>query len=293
VDDFTVETTGQGPQPAQAPAEPSLPLEDAPSDVPDLTADAPEEPPVPAAASQEPEAEKVRQKETYGSKIGRLKAEKEAAERRAAELEAQVASQQYQQPAPPAPVPYVDPADPEPVLDGYLNEPDPYLALTKATARWSARQEQKAFYAQLESQQRVASWQSRVVAAKADLPDYDQVMQQGRALAVTPEMERAILDSDIGPRVSYHLIRHPEEYRQIVGLRGTALAKAFGKLEARLETVPGQVQTPPVHHPKPAPITPVQSSSGRAAESSPDDLEFGPEYVRAMNAKDRERGRLR
>lgn len=295
VDDFTVETTGQDPQPIAVPppvaataVSEALPAE---LDV-DLDAEVPAEPELPLEPPAAVEPEKVRQKETYGSKIGRLKAEKDAAENRAAELAAQLAARDaaaQPQQAPPPP----DHNDPEPQLDHFLNEADPYLALTKASARWSARQEQRELMAAIRREQQRESWNKHILDAKQKYQDYDAVMVKGRSFAITPEVEQALIESDIGPMLTYHLIQHPEEYRQIVALRGTALAKAVGKLEARLETVPGQVQTTPVP-PKPAPITPVQSSSGKAAESFPDDLEFGPEYVRQMNAKDiRERGRLR
>jgi len=285
-DDFTVETTGQAPIASQE-AVVAAPVEE-----PTLESEAPEDEETPAAApAPEPEPEKpVRQKETYGSKIGRLKAEKEAAELRAVELESQLAARTV---APAPTVPHVDPSDPEPVLDQFLGEADPYLAFTKASGRWAARQEQKAFAQQLAVQQRQQVWQSRTVEARKKFADFDTVMARGRSLATTPDVEQALLDSEMGPQLCYHLIQHPEEYRSLVALRGTALAKQIGKLEARLETVPGQVQATPVV-PKPAPISPVQSSSVQATESSPEDLDFGPEYVRAMNRKDlKERGRLR
>jgi hypothetical protein len=106
-------------------------------------------------------------------------------------------------------------------------------------------------------------------------------------------LAEAVLHSELAPELAYHLNSHVDEYRALVALPPGLMLKALGKLEARLEAASGSPRAPnpkPGLPPPPAPITPVRTG-GAAAAVAPDTLEFGPDYVRQMNAQDRARGR--
>lgn len=57
-------------------------------------------------------------------------------------------------------------------------------------------------------------------------------------LPLTQAMARAMLDSDIAPRLMHHLVTNPDEVKRIAELPPARQAAAIGKLEAKLESEP-------------------------------------------------------
>lgn len=142
--------------------------------------------------------------------------------------------QQQQQPKPAPPVEVAPPADdPEPDIKKYSD----YDKFNRDLVRWEVRQSQRQAIAEAQQRaeqdaerSRVSTWQQRVSAAAADLPDFEAVAFQ-TTLPVSRTMGDAIMRSDVGPRVLYHLGSNPAEAERIAKLAPIDQIREVGKLE--------------------------------------------------------------
>lgn len=99
---------------------------------------------------------------------------------------------------------------------------------------------------------------------------------------ITPEMVKALAETDDPAALAYYLGKNKEEAARIAGLKPLAIAREFGLIEAKLAKQPRKSVTQ-----APDPITPVSGSDG----SEPDlkDLSFS-EYEAAMNKRTQRKG---
>jgi hypothetical protein len=79
-----------------------------------------------------------------------------------------------------------------------------------------------------------ASYQQKVSEAQKALPDWDEVMELAADEPTSPETVQFCMDSDIGPRIAYHLAKNPEEHERINKLSPMRRVAELGKLEDRL-----------------------------------------------------------
>jgi len=97
----------------------------------------------------------------------------------------------------------------------------------------------------------------RVDVARSRIPDFDQKMKAAQNVQVGKEVVREIIDSDKSALLLYYLAEHPDTVDELNALSGRQLAKAVGRLEAR------------VHMPKPKTVTqaspPLSEVKGGAA----------------------------
>lgn len=110
--------------------------------------------------------------------------------------------------------------------------------------------------------------------------DFDEVAF-AEDLSVSTAMTEAILDSDLGPQILYHLGHNPKEAGRIARLSPYAAAREIGKLEAKLST-----PTPKKPSKAPEPINPVGGKSG-VDSSLPQDSDDTDTWIK------KERARLR
>ena len=259
---------------------------DAPPEAPETPTETPAPVPTPEPEPEEetaPEAAQTPQTR-YGSKIARLKGEAEAAKQEKSALEERMEALQAKIDAMSrrsAPDPSGDFAFPS--IEQWFGDAsnagktfEQYQdARTDARFAWLRRQQDIAHY---EGQLRT-NYQSGIRAAKQLYPDFDAAVKKsddavnaGQLPRLGVELSQAILESEVGPRLTYFFATNPEEYVRFTGLRGRELVKAVAKLEGRLEAVgTGSARTTPNSSPKPAPISPVGSSGALAAESSAED----------------------
>ena len=182
----------------------------------------------------------------------------EAAERRAAELEAKS-----------KPAEKID-ADvgPEPKSTDYTDA----FEYAKDLAKWStdkalkdrdAKEAEKA--AQAEREKTTKAWTARLEAVKTELPDYVEVVASAEDLSVSDDVRDAIIESEIGPRIIYHLAKNPDLVESINGMTVRGALRQIGKLEALLEKPKeDKPQEKPVALPKvrpPEPITPIRATN--------------------------------
>jgi len=115
-----------------------------------------------------------------------------------------------------------------------------------------------------EAQQKVIeSWAQKVQEAKAELPDFDDMVASSDVV-VNNDVRDAILESDVGPKILYHLAENSDLAKKISGLSTNAALREIGKLEARFEAKPEIKQTAPVVKSKaPTPIQPIRGGQGQ------------------------------
>ena len=124
-------------------------------------------------------------------------------------------------------------------------QPDDYADAFKyaeALAEWSANEavarrdrEVKQQEQQAKEQAVLKTWQQKLDATKAELPDYEEMVASS-TVAVSDAVRDAILESDVGPRILYELASDDELGAKIANLSTAQALKMIGKLEAKFES---------------------------------------------------------
>ena len=164
----------------------------------------------------------------------------------------------------------------------------------KALAEYTAdkriaemKQEEAKAKEAVERQKVIDQWTQKVEKAKAELPDFDDIVASSDVV-VNDDIRDAILESDVGPQILYHLAENDEVAKKIAGLSPKQALREIGKLEARFEkTEPAQTVA---KSKAPAPINPIKSS-GKADLPISANGEFHGSY-QAWKAA-RQAGRIR
>jgi transcriptional regulator NrdR family protein len=164
----------------------------------------------------------------------------------------------------------------------------------KALAEYTAdkriaemKQEEAKAREAVERQKVIDQWTQKVQKAKAELPDFDDIVASSEVV-VNDDIRDAILESDVGPQILYHLAENDEVAKKIAGLSAKQALREIGKLEARFEkTEPAQTVA---KSKAPAPINPIKSS-GKADLPISANGEFHGSYQAWKEA--RKAGRIR
>lgn len=109
------------------------------------------------------------------------------------------------------------------------------------------------------------SYMQKVVAAKSELHDWDEVMEEAGDEPTAPETVQFCMDSEIGPRIAYHLAKHPEFHDKLNAMSPVRRVAELGKLEDKLQT-----KSKPVAKPiskAPAKLSEVKGSAALTAPS--------------------------
>ncbi len=148
--------------------------------------------------------------------------------------------------------------------DEYLEALSDWKASEKVNEALSKRDREAAERAQQTAQQtREQSWSARMDAARKSMPDLDEVI--GNAdVPISGAMREAMLDSDKGPELAYHLAKNPNEAARIAGLSPTQAALALGRLEASLSAAPAP--TPKPVSKAPAPLGALNTAASSATK---------------------------
>ena len=195
----------------------------------------------------------------------KAQAEKEALEARLREYEERVVPQQKTE---------EDPIGAEPRAEQF----DDAFEYAKALAEWSA---EKALYERVqqeanrkieeERQKVLKTWSEKLEKAKPSLPDFDEILESTQVV-VSNEVRDAIIESDVGPEILYHLASlDGEEAERFQNLPVTKALREIGKLEARFEKQQA-VEEKPISKPvvqkskAPAPLSPLKAT-GSAMET--------------------------
>jgi hypothetical protein len=135
----------------------------------------------------------------------------------------------------------------------------------EALAEWSAEQaivnlkkEESEKQAQAEREKVIKSWNAKLEAAKAELPDYEDMVASSDVV-VGDHIRDAILESDVGPKILYHLAENPEIAEKLSSLSTASALREIGKLEARFEKVETPAAKAVSVSKAPAPIAPLKA----------------------------------
>jgi len=210
---------------------------------------------------------------------------REALEARLAALEGQKAPEQAPK------------ADSKPSPTDYADA----FEYAEALALWSAeqavaRRDREVLEArkQVERNNVIKTWSEKLEAAKAELPDYEDMVASS-SVVVTDEVRDAIIESDVGPRILYELASDDELAAKISSMPIAKALKELGKLEARFEAQADEPATKPKTVAKksnaPEPISPIRSGGGAPEVRVNSQGEFKGSY--AQWKADRKAGRIR
>lgn len=168
------------------------------------------------------------------------------------------------------------PKSPVPAAEPQLEQFKDALEYAKAYAEWNTekalkeRDDRDAEKRTIAERERVAkAWGERQAATKAEIPDYEATISAS-SVAVSDEVRDAILDSDVGPRILYHLAKNPDEAKALGDLSVRAALRKIGKLEAQLEKAAPVAEAKAPEKPAaaateisraPAPISPLKGAN--------------------------------
>jgi len=228
---------------------------------------------------QNPKLEKRFSELTKARKQAEENAAKSLAEKEA--LEARL--REYEDRQPQQPKADESPIGREPRADQF----DDAFEYAKALAEWSA---EKALYdrdqqdlnrkAEEERQKVLKTWSEKLQKAKPNLADFDEIVNSTQVV-VSNEVRDAIIESDVGPEILYHLASlDGEEAERFQALPMAKALREIGKLEARFEKQEAAEETavrskPVVQKSKaPAPLSPIRATGSAMDTPIGSDGEF-------------------
>jgi len=263
-------------------------------DAPVLVEESPEEDSeraVEAESQSEPEAEKeaeVTDKPKQNPKIEkrfseltkqRELAKQEAAKEREAREALEARLREIEQKVNPQPVD--DPVGQKPQPSQFQDAFEYAEALAEWTAEKVIAEREKAEAERRANEERnkvIQSWAQKVEAAKAKLPDFEEMVASAD-VAVSDQIRDAIIESDVGPQVLYHLAENTDYARKLAEMPVAKALKELGKLEARFEVKDEPEAKPVARQSKaPSPIRPLKASSSAADVPINADGEFHGTY---------------
>ena len=220
---------------------------------------------------QNPKLEKRFSELTKARKLAEESAANERQQREA--LEARL--REYEDRTAPQPKADESPIGREPRADQF----DDAFEYAKALAEWSA---EKALYdrdqqdanRKIEEQRSklLKTWSEKLEKAKPNLADFDEIVNS-TSVVVADEIRDAIIESDVGPEILYHLAGlDGEEAEKFQSMPVAKALREIGKLEARFEKQEAAEETavrskPVVQKSKaPAPLSPLKAT-GSAMET--------------------------
>lgn len=168
-------------------------------------------------------------------------------------------------------------ADGEPSPDDFETHSEYVKALTK----WEIKQEKLASEEETkksslakEFEEKRKSHFEREKSFSEKTEDYKEVivelMESNPKVSVT--FENLLIESDHGPEILYLLAKDPEEFERINSLSPLAIAREFGKLEAKISSKPSPEKQEIKKITKaPKPIEPVGNASTGSIKKSIDD----------------------
>ena len=227
---------------------------------------------------QNPKLEKrfseiTKQREAAREEARKEREAREALEARLKEVESRSAPQE---------APKADNGEPQPnqFTDMYeyakaLTDYQVEKRMSEIEIRKQAEQQQN------EKKQVIDSFVKRVEAAKASLPDFDEMVGSAD-VTVSNEVRDAIWESDVGPQILYHLAENPDVAEKLKSMSVAAANRFIGKLEAQFEP-----QTKPVvgKSKAPAPINPIRSAANGRDVSLITDNRFQGTYQQWKSAR--------
>lgn len=257
----------QAPAPAEAPAEADKGGEEAPVK---------EEGAEPEADDGQPRDEKGKFKSPTQARMDELTRARREAEREAAYWRARANPEK-------APEPEVKPAVKDfESYEEYVEALTDWKAKAAAAEILKSRDAETAQSAQQRAEQTKAeTFAARQEQAKASIADYDAVV--GAAdVPVAQHVAEAILESEKGPELLYHLAKHPDLAERLSGMSVREADREIGRIEASLGSSKPAPLTKPASN-APAPMRPTGRNAATSVTNDP--AKMSHEEYRAWRAK--------
>lgn len=232
----------------------------------------------------EDSGEPPRKDKGVGKRINELTREKYEAKREADYWKQQAERAAFERQSVPAPKAE---AAGEPKPEQFESFEEYNRALVRHEAKVLLDQERQANYqaqAKYQEQQAQSTWKEREATAREKLVDYDATvypMLDYPVVANNPYFAAALIGSEQGAEVLYHLGKNPQEAIRIASLNPADCAREIGKLEAKLESQSKKTSSAP---PPPKPV----HGGAKATTGLRDDLST-EEWLRRRNEELRKR----
>jgi hypothetical protein len=209
--------------------------------------------------------EEKKQNPKLEKRFSELTRQRKEAEAKVKELEERLAAKESNQAPTKAPE-----SNQKPSPDSYKDA----FEYAEALAEWSAenalaKREQEVKQKELEAKREtvIKTWQQKLEATKAELPDYE-VMVSSSSMSVNDTVRDAIVESDVGPRILYELASNDELAEKLSNMTTAGALKLIGKLEMQFEKTEepakAEKKTVAAKSKAPEPIRPLRSTSGVA-----------------------------
>jgi chromosome segregation ATPase len=144
--------------------------------------------------------------------------------------------------------------------------------------RWKdEKQKEVQAKVQAERDQLINTWAKRVDSAKSEIPDFE-AMVGSADVVVSNEVRDAIFESEVGPRILYHLAENPDIAEQLQGMTLTRALATIGKLEAKFEKTEPQTKPTVGRSKAPAPINPIKASANGPVTELDSNRQFHGNY---------------
>jgi hypothetical protein len=221
----------------------------------------------PKAEDEAEEAEKPKDKlEKRFSKITR---QRDEANTRAEQLESRL--RELEARANPQPIAQTANVDDKPQASQF-NDAFEYA---EALAEWSAEKAlrdrdiaESQRKADEERNKVIESWNQKVAKAKGSMPDFDEIVSSSTTV-VSDAVRDAIIESDVGAQILYHLASDDEYAESIAKMPAIKALKEIGRLEARFEAEQEKPETKArtvTQSKAPAPISPLKGGKSAGAD---------------------------
>ena len=140
--------------------------------------------------------------------------------------------------APAAKASNVDPEEPK--IEDFAGKPISEYIAARDTHREKSLVEKVRAQTQAEMQRAEIEKQfnQRIDDARKELPDWQEVMDAAKEDQIFPPQDvvNFIIESELGPKIAYHLAKNPQEIDRLEKLSPTRRAAELGKLEDKLDT---------------------------------------------------------
>jgi len=144
--------------------------------------------------------------------------------------------------------------------------------------RWKdEKQKEVQAKVQAERDQLINTWAKRVDSAKSEIPDFEEMVGSADVV-VSNEVRDAIFESEVGPRILYHLAENPDIAEQLQGMTLTRALATIGKLEAKFEKTEPQTKPTVGRSKAPAPINPIKASANGPVTELDSNRQFHGNY---------------
>jgi hypothetical protein len=194
--------------------------------------------------------EESQEKKSINPRTLARKAEKERLIRENATMAEKL--RQFESAKPPVTEPKVRDTSEEPNIQDY----DDVLEYNRDIAKYDAVQAFKQETSRLNTEKRIESFRERAESVRAEKPDFDERLQSlNTSGLITPELDEAIMSSNMSPEVAYHLSQYSDDLMTLRGLPKDMLPKAMKAIEAFIKQGGEKQEQPRVTKAQP-PITP-------------------------------------